>query len=92
MQFFPAALTSAANTVASAVDNAAGAFGAQVSALSTSTQHAGFDTVLSSFIEEGRTDYSGRPAGFAAFEKESGTLDEAKGNQIISSLRKRKVD
>ncbi len=92
MQFFPAALTSAANTVAPAVDNAANALGAQASALSTSTQHAGFDTVLNSFIEEGRTDYSGRPAGFAAFEKESGTLDESRSNQILSSLRQRKVD
>ena len=95
MQFFPAALTSAANTVASAVDsaaNVANTLAAQASALSTSTQHAGFDTVLNSFIEEGRTDYSGRPIGFSALEKETGTVNEAKGNQIISSLRKRNVD
>lgn len=95
MQFFPAALTSAANSLTSAVDsaaNAANALAAQASAVSTSTQHGGFDTILSSFIEEGRTDYSGRPSGFAAFEKESGTLDESRGGQIISSLRKRKVD
>ena len=92
MQFFPAALTSAANTVATAVDSAANMFSAQASALSSSTQHAGFDTVLNSFIEEGRTDYSGRPLGFSALEKETGTLDESRGSQIISSLRKRKVD
>ena len=92
MQFFPAALTSAASTVASAVDSAANALGAQASALSTSTQHAGFDTILGSFIEEGRTDYSGRPLGFSGYGKETGTLDESRGDQILSNLRKRNVD
>ena len=89
MQFFPDAVTSAASN---AGNIAADLFGAQGLALSSDTQHASFNSILSSFIEEGRSNYSGRPAGFAGLEKETGTLGESQGHEIVDSLRKRKVD
>lgn len=97
MQFFPAAVSSAVSSAASSAANtvantAADLLGAQGQAFSSDTQHASFDSILNSFIEEGRGNYAGRPAGFAGFEKQTGTLDELQGSQIIESLRKRQVD
>lgn len=89
MQFFPAAATSTANVV----NNFASDLSlVESSAVSSDTKHASFDSILNSFIEEGRTEYSGRPAGFSAYEKETGTLNETQTNEIIASLRKRNVD
>lgn len=50
-----------------------------------------FDTVLSSFIDENRDDYSGRPAGFAAFGVESGTLSGETATRFAGVLRERNV-
>ncbi len=59
----------------------------------TVSQHGGpsFETVFSSFIEEGRSDYSGRPAGFAALEEASGTIDSEKASLLKDALKKRNV-
>ena len=51
----------------------------------------GFDAVLSSFIEEDRYDYSGRPPGFSAFGPDSGTLNSEDARRIADELRKRNV-
>ncbi len=85
MQFFPADATSA-------TDIAANLFSAQSSAFSSETKHASFDSILGSFIEEGRSVYAGRPAGFSNSERETGTLDETQTKEVVGSLRKRKVD
>lgn len=50
-----------------------------------------FGNVLSSFIEEDRYDYCGRPAGFAAYGPESGTIDRDTATRIARELRKRNV-
>jgi flagellar hook-length control protein FliK len=50
-----------------------------------------FGNVLSSFIEEDRYDYTGRPAGFAAFGPEAGTIDYETAARIAKELRSRKV-
>ena len=50
-----------------------------------------FGNVLSSFIEEDRYDYTGRPAGFAAFGPETGTIDYETAARIAKELRSRKV-
>lgn len=51
----------------------------------------GFQNMLSSFIQEGRTDYSGRPAGFSGYGPQSGTIDDETGSQLGKALRKRNV-
>jgi flagellar hook-length control protein FliK len=83
MQNFPAAITSASDSVSGMLS---------AGALTSDSQYANFDAVLNSFIEEGRTDYSGRPAGFSGLNAGSGALDELRGAEIVSSLRKRQVD
>ncbi len=50
-----------------------------------------FGTVLSSFIEPERMDYSARPAGFSAHKEEGGTLDLAQAEEIKKSLKERDV-
>ena len=73
--------------------NATDLVGSTIDQLSASATGAGgeFGTVLSSFIEEGRTDYSGRPAGFSAYEAPTGTMGEAEAHLLKDSLRKRDV-
>ena len=51
-----------------------------------------FGTVLSSFIEEGRTDYTGLPPGFSAHVQESGTLDRDTTDKFKQAMRERGVD
>ncbi|MDR2488248.1 MAG: flagellar hook-length control protein FliK [Desulfovibrio sp.] len=98
MQFFPAALASSftQDAAASYTQDAAAGLAAVVapaaSALSPDNRYASFESVLHSFIEEGRTDYTGRPAGFSGTDHATGTLGELRGNEIIASLRKRDVD
>lgn len=92
MQFFPAS-TPAANSAVSAAVSVADLFTAQTfGGVSSDTQYASFDSVLGSFIEEGRNVYSGRPAGFSGYEKERGTLGQTQTDAIVESLRKRNVD
>lgn len=83
MQFLPAASTDYYNVAANAVQGA----------VSSVSQNAGssFETVYSSFIEEGRTDYSGRPAGFSALEEGSGTVDSEQAALLKDALKKRDV-
>jgi hypothetical protein len=49
------------------------------------------DAVLSSFIEEDRYDYSGRPPGFSAHGTTNGTIDGATAGILAEELRKRQV-
>ncbi len=51
----------------------------------------GFEGMLSSFIEEDRLDYSGRPPGFAALEEGSGTLGSSRADLFKDALRRRNV-
>ena len=78
MQFFP---------VDSIIDSAS----SLTAGSSQGSSGNGFDSVLSSFIEEDRYDYSGRPSGFSAFGPESGTLDSEDARRIAEQLRKRNV-
>lgn len=50
-----------------------------------------FAGLLANYIEEGREDYCGRPAGFAAQEEGSGTLSKRQGELFLKALRKRNV-
>ncbi|MDR2124575.1 MAG: flagellar hook-length control protein FliK [Desulfovibrio sp.] len=52
---------------------------------------AGSDAVLRSFIEEGRTDYSGRPAGFAAYDERPSAADGDFCDFVKEELRRRGV-
>lgn len=80
MQLFPA--------VSTAIDLAASFVGQDKPAKDSS---GGFQDMMSSFIKEGRTDYTGRPAGFSGFGPKSGTIDDDTGSQISKALRKRNV-
>ncbi|MDR1947462.1 MAG: flagellar hook-length control protein FliK [Desulfovibrio sp.] len=84
MQFFPIDGISADNFA----DNPA------TSARTDGTQasaHADFNAVLRSFIEEDREDYSGRPAGFAAYDARPDAVDEKLRGLVKDELRKRSV-
>ncbi|MDL2266651.1 flagellar hook-length control protein FliK [Desulfovibrio sp. OttesenSCG-928-G15] len=50
-----------------------------------------FDGMLSSFIQDDRLDYTGRPPGFSAYGPDNGTLDNDTTQDIASELRKREV-
>ena len=54
-------------------------------------EDAGFGALLSSFIEDGRFDYTGRPSGFAACEKLSGTLGNDRADLFKNALLKRNI-
>lgn len=98
MQFFPFVDTNFADpstlssTKSSGKNAGTNLFSAAASAVSSDTKHASFESVLRSFIEEGRTVYSGRPAGFTPLEKQSGTLSPGKTASVIKELRRRNVD
>ena len=51
-----------------------------------------FDQVLSSFIEEGRTDYTGLPPGFSAHAPQNGTITQQELDEIKSALEKNKAN
>lgn len=83
MQFFPA--------TNSTTDVAANLIQAGSNSYTNNNSGNGFDSVLSSFIQDDRYDYSGRPPGFASYGTESGTLDEQTRDQLTKELRKRDV-
>lgn len=60
-------------------------------ALSSQDGGDGFGGIFASYIEEGRYDYTGRPAGFSAYGPESGTIDSETGSLLSNELRKRNV-
>ncbi len=71
---------------------AAAPFTEQVAnALDNAGENSSFKNVLSSFIEEGREDYTGLPPGFEALERESGTLDRKRAELLQNALKKRGV-
>lgn len=80
MQFFPAVNPTNTST------------GTAGFSLGTGMQNTEFDSVLASFIQEDRYDYSGRPAGFSAHVTEQGTLDSDTVDSFKKELEKRKVD
>lgn len=82
MQFFPVA-NSTADMFQDVVTSAAGKASATIG--------GDFGTVLSSFIEEGRTDYTGLPEGFSALVQESGTVNRDTMNSFKQALRERDV-
>ena len=82
MQFFPAAIAIAKDAVQSS---------ALSSAVKNVVSENPFGAMLSSFIEADRYVYTGRPAGFAGFGPESGTLDDKIAARIAGELRSRKV-
>lgn len=82
MQFFPVS-TSASDA---AYADASGSNHASGSA------DGAFGTIFSSFIEDERYDYSGRPSGFAGYGAQSGTLSDETGSEVAKELRKRDVD
>ncbi|MDR1685525.1 MAG: flagellar hook-length control protein FliK [Desulfovibrio sp.] len=49
------------------------------------------DSVLRSFIEEGRTDYSGRPAGFAAYDESPSAVNGSFCSFVKEELHRRGV-
>ena len=62
-----------------------------VDIFSASQQPSGdqaFDQVLSSFIEEGRTDYTGLPPGFSAYGPQNGTVSPLELDEIKGVLKK----
>ena len=58
---------------------------------SATGEDSGFGVLFSSFIEDGRFDYTGRPPGFAAFEKLSGTLGNNRADLFKDALLQRNV-
>ncbi|MDL2280178.1 flagellar hook-length control protein FliK [Desulfovibrio sp. OttesenSCG-928-G11] len=80
MQFFPVDSSYASQTAQTAEK------------MFAKTPEDSFDGVLASFIEEGRTDYSGRPAGFAAQGPESGTISESDARRFAEALRQNGLD
>ena len=80
MQLLPASLS----------ENALGLAAPDVSFFpNNTTGNESFETVYSSFIEEGREDYTGRPYGFSALEDEAGTLSREKAEILAKELKKR---
>ncbi|MDR0826660.1 MAG: flagellar hook-length control protein FliK [Desulfovibrio sp.] len=63
----------------------------QVSNPPVSEEDQGFSGILGSFIEEGREDYSGRPAGFAAYGQPQGPVDSNELDLVKKELEKRGV-
>lgn len=58
---------------------------------STNTDQNAFQSIYANYIEEDRYDYSGRPAGFAAQEENSGTLSNREAENLKKALRERNV-
>lgn len=81
MQLFPA-ISATSNAISGTPDAGSGV------AINAGN---GFDAVLSSFIEEGRYDYSGRPPGFSAYGVTNGTIDGETASELARQLRKRDV-
>ena len=82
MQFFPAEAVSS-TSVNNSLYSGTGSM--------SNSADTSFNNMLSSFIEEDRYDYSGRPPGFAAYGPQSGTLDNNTADKVIAELRKRNV-
>ncbi len=82
MQFLPSSSTDYASAVAPFMEKAQDAY-------NRSQSDSSFNEVLSSFIEEGREDYTGLPQGFDALEQENGTLDRAGTGLLQKALKKR---
>lgn len=80
MQFFPVDSTYV-NQTAQAAEK-----------IVANTPETSFSSVISSFIEEGRTDYSGRPAGFSGYSVDSGTIAERDSQRFATAMRKHGVD
>ena len=82
MQFFPVSGTgSATNSIENMI----------AAADKATTAAQSFKSVLSSFIEEGRTDYTGLPEGFSALEQQTGTLERETMGSFKQAMRKRQV-
>ena len=82
MQFLPSSpleFTTAAAPFTEQVSNTLGQAG----------ENSSFNNVLSSFIEEGREDYTGLPPGFDALTHEGGTLDRNRAELLQNALKKR---
>ncbi|MDL2207403.1 flagellar hook-length control protein FliK [Desulfovibrio sp. OttesenSCG-928-F20] len=80
MQFFPVD-TNSANLLTPTVETTSGDLSGN-----------SFGSVLSSFIEEDREDYSGRPAGFSSQGVESGTISERDSQRFAEAMRSNGVD
>jgi flagellar hook-length control protein FliK len=90
MQFFPTVGIEAVGLVINAVADAT-AGEPRTDASGATATGGGFDAVLRSFIEEGRSDYSGRPPGFAAYDERPSAVNDDLRDLVKDELRKRGV-
>ena len=89
MQFFPT------NMLDSAINNvplpAASKAVQGIEAVGAASNKQNFEAVFSSFIEEGREEYCGLPAGFSALVTEGGTISRQNSDFLKIELKKRNV-
>ncbi|MDL2316437.1 flagellar hook-length control protein FliK [Desulfovibrio sp. OttesenSCG-928-A18] len=83
MQFFPVA----ANAMVGAIEQN----GSEIIKDVGEKASEAFAGIYSSFIEEGRLSYCGRPAGFSSYGTVSGTLGGEEGKLLKKALEKRNV-
>lgn len=86
MQFLPASISTHAS------QSHPPAQAAQGHSSASARDPGEFAGMYANYIEEGREEYCGRPAGFPAQEKNSGTLSEKQAELFKKNLRQRDVD